>query len=213
MKKTAIALLTLIAAMFIVGCDNTETYADQKKAESAAISNFIRDSAITVISEDQFATQGYTTDTTKGKNEYVLLNNSGVYMQIIRQGCGEKLKSGESATVICRFTEFNMKGDSIQLSNQLNAFSAQPDIMSVYNSSGTFTASFTITSLMYYAYGSTSVPSGWLVPLTYINIGRPTNENEEIAKVKLIVPHSEGQSYASQYVYPCFYNITYQRGR
>ena len=213
MKKTAIALLTLIAAMFIVGCDNTETYADQKKAESAAISNFIRDSAITVISEDQFATQGYTTDTTKGKNEYVLLNNSGVYMQIIRQGCGEKLKSGESATVICRFTEFNMKGDSIQLSNQLNAFSAQPDIMSVYNSSGTFTASFTTTSLMYYAYGSTSVPSGWLVPLTYINIGRPTNENEEIAKVKLIVPHSDGQSYASQYVYPCFYNITYQRGR
>ena len=33
------------------------------------------------------------------------------------------------------------------------------------------------------------------------------------AKVKLIVPHSQGQSYAVQSVYPCLYEITYQRGR
>ena len=220
MKKTAIALLSVIATMMIVGCNDTETYADQKKEESAAINQFISDSSITVISQDQFEAQNYTTDTAKSKNEYVLLNNSGVYMQSVREGCGAKLKDGESATVICRFNEKNIEvvhetqnRDTIQLTDQLNAFSAQPEIMSVYNSSGTFTASFDTNSLMYYAYSSTSVPSGWLVPLSYIKIGRPTNENEEIAKVKLIVPHSEGQAYASQYVYPCYYEITYQRGR
>ena len=62
-------------------------------------------------------------------------------------------------------------------------------------------------------YGSTAVPSGWLVPFTYINVGRQTSENDEIAKVKLIVPHSQGQSNASSNVYPCFYVITYERGR
>jgi len=66
--------------------------------------------------------------------------------------------------------------------------------------------------LMYLAYSSTSVPAGWLVPLTYINIGRPLKDGDEIAKVKIIVPHSEGQSYASEYVYPCYYKITYMRG-
>ena len=60
-------------------------------------------------------------------------------------------------------------------------------------------------------YGN-SVPSGWLVPLSYINLGRPQNPTDEIAKVKLIVPHSQGQSYATQSVYPCYYIITYEKG-
>jgi len=51
------------------------------------------------------------------------------------------------------------------------------------------------------------------VPLTYINLGRPINEGDEIAKVRLIVPHTQGQAYASQNVYPCLYDITYERGR
>jgi hypothetical protein len=61
-------------------------------------------------------------------------------------------------------------------------------------------------------YGSTQVPTGWLVPLTYINLGRPENENEKIARVKIIVPHNQGQAYATSNVYACFYDITYQRG-
>ena len=66
---------------------------------------------------------------------------------------------------------------------------------------------------MYRIYQSASVPAGWLVPLTYINLGRPINEGDEIAKVRLIVPHTQGQAYASQNVYPCLYDITYERGR
>ncbi len=213
MKKTAIALISFIIVIIIASCSKGETYADQKNAERAAISRFITDSAINVISETQFANQGYTTDTTKGKNQYVLLDNSGVYMQIVRKGCGEKIKDGENVTVLCRFDEYNISGDSTQLSDNYLTYAAYPEKMNVTNSSGTFTASFySNSSLMYLTYGSTSVPAGWLVPLTYINIDRPLNVGDEIAKVKLIVPHSEGQSSASQYVYPCYYNITYMRG-
>lgn len=85
--------------------------------------------------------------------------------------------------------------------------------MTVKNTSGTFSGTFDKeSSLMYNTYSSTAVPSGWLVPLTYIKLGRPASETDEIAKVKLIVPHSMGQSNASQNVYPCMYEITYQQG-
>ena len=92
-----------------------------------------------------------------------------------------------------------------------------PDIMDVTNTYGTFTASFNTSvnggGAMYQYYGSKAVPAGWLVPLTYINIGRQVSEDEEIAKVRLIVPHSQGHSDASSNVYPCFYEITYQEMR
>ena len=65
---------------------------------------------------------------------------------------------------------------------------------------------------MYMAYGSASVPAGWLVPLSYIRLGRLVEEGDELAKVRLIVPHDQGHSYASQGVYACFYELTYQRG-
>ena len=35
----------------------------------------------------------------------------------------------------------------------------------------------------------------------------------EIAKVRLIVPHTAGQSNAATNVYPCFYEILYQECR
>ena len=107
-----------------------------------------------------------------------------------------------------------MLTDSIQLTNDILYYSGTPDKMSVTNTSGTFTASFDLQkSLMYQVYGSASVPGGWLVPFTYINLGRPENADEEIAKVRLIVPAAQGQAYATQMVYPCLYDITYKRGR
>lgn len=194
-----------------VSCDDTETYAEQKDKEKAAISRFIRDSAITVITESQFESQGCTTDL--DKNEFVLMQNSGVYMQIVREGCGEKLKDGETATVLCRFTERNILTDSLQLSNEVQAYHYLPEKMTVTDDSGTFTASFISgSSLMYTYYSSAAVPSGWLVPFTYVKIGRPESETDEIAKVRLIVPHDKGQSNATSNVYPCFYTITFQRG-
>ena len=148
---------------------------------------------MTVISEAQFKANGYKTDVSK--NEFVLFESNGVYMQIVRQGCGEKLKDGETAYVLCRFTERNLLTDSVQLTNDILYWSAIPDRMSVTNTSGTFTASFdTNMSVMYQAYGSASVPGGWLVPFTYIDLGRPETADQEIAKVRLIVPAAQGQT-------------------
>lgn len=212
MKNLAFVIVAFLALVAVASCDDTETYAEQKDKERAAINRFISDSAITVIDETQFQEQGYTTDLSK--NEYVLMQKSGVYMQIVREGCGDKIEDGETTTVLCRFTEWNILTDSLQLTNDILSFSSIVDKMSVTNYSGTFTASFISgESVMASYYGSTSVPSGWLVPLTYIKVGRHANANEEIAKVKLIVPHTQGHQYASAGVYPCFYIITYERGR
>ncbi len=212
MKKLAFAFITMLALVILASCDDTETYAEQRDRENSAISQFIRDSSITVITESEFRENGYKTDVSN--NEYVLMQNSGVYMQIVREGCGEPIQDGETTTVLCRFTERNILTDSIQLTNDILAFASIPEKMSVTNTNGSFTASFlTESSLMYTFYGSTSVPTGWLVPFPYIKVGRQTSPDEEIAKVNLIVPSTQGHQYASSGVYPCFYTITYQRGR
>lgn len=212
MRNLALAFIALFTAVTVISCDDTETYAEQKDRERAAISRFIADSAINVITETQFAEQGYKTDLSK--NQFVLLKNSGVYMQIVREGCGEKIKDGETTTVLCRFSERNILTDSLQLTNDVLSFSSIVDKMTVTNTSGTFTASFIKNqSVMAMFYGSTSVPSGWFVPFTYIKVGRQENADEEIAKVNLIVPHTQGHQYAFSGVYPCYYTITYERGR
>jgi hypothetical protein len=77
--------------------------------------------------------------------------------------------------------------------------------------SGSFYATF-VFGVMANTYGSNQVPTGWLVPLTYIKLGRPQTKDEKVAHVKLIVPHNQGQAYASSNVYACFYDITYERG-
>lgn len=211
MRKLSMLLLALVGAVVFTSCSDSETYADQKKKERSAINSYIAKNGIKVISEDEFFKDSLT-DTTK--NEFVLFESSGVYMQIIRKGCGEKIKDGENATVLCRFTERNLLTDSLQLSNDIISYASLVDKMNVKRNSGTFTASFDASSsVMYSVYGSTSVPSGWLVPLAYIKLGRPASENDQIAKVRIIVPHTQGQQYAVQSVYPCLYDITYERGR
>lgn len=212
MGKIKLALLACAALFTLMSCDDTESYADQKKKERSAIRSYIAKENIKVITEKEFHAQDSTTDVSK--NEYVLFETTGVYMQIIREGCGEKIKDGETATVICRFKEWNLLTDSLQLANNIENSSLNfPDLMSVKNTSGTFKASFIQgSSVMYSIYGSGSVPAGWLAPLSYIKIGRPAKPGEEIAKVKLIVPHTQGHQYASSGVYPCLYEITYQRG-
>ena len=204
-------LLALVGAVVFTSCSDSETYADQKKKERSAINSYIAKNGIKVISEDEFFKDSLT-DTTK--NEFVLFESSGVYMQIIDKGCGSKIKDGETVNVLCRFDEYNLLTDSLQYSNNNLYYAAMVDKMSVRNTSGTFTASFdTGSSVMYLVNSSTSVPSGWLVPFTYVNIGRPKLESDKIAKVKLIVPSAQGTLQASASVYPCLYVLTFERGR
>lgn len=206
MRKIVYSLLVVGVVVALVSCNNGETYGDKKNKERAAIEEFIRDSAITVINETQFAAQDSTTDVSK--NEFVYLVRSGVYMQIVRKGCGKPLEDGKRVSVLCRYSEYNILDKAMQSRNDESP--RNYDKMTVARSSDEYTASFE-SGVMKSTYSSASVPSGWLVPFQYINVGRQSSPDDEVAKVKLIVPHSQGQTYASQNVYPCYYVITYQK--
>ena len=202
-------------------CHHTETYAEQKERELTAINKFLVEDGINVISEETFKAQNYTTDLKR--NEFVLFDNTGIYMQIVRQGCGEVLRDGETATVLCRFVESNLMlgADSVTLTNispiyRNDGTVTNPDLivekMIVTNTQGTFNGIFDLTSLMYQNYQSQVVPQGWLVPFSYIKLGRPSKADDEIAKVRLIVPHDQGNLAASRNVVPFYYEITFERG-
>lgn len=202
-------------AAVLSSCNDYETYGDKKEKERNAIAKFISDSSIVVISEDQFNQQGHTTDL--ARNEFVKLDKTGVYMQIVRSGCGSMLADGESTRLVCRFSEYDILEDTTTVCNNnpdmsLNGKSvvALPDIIQVSRTSGSFNASFE-SGVMLTVYRSASVPAGWLVPLSYIKVGRPQSLTEECAKVRLIVPHSQGHASASSNVTPCYYELTFQR--
>lgn len=225
------ALLPVFFSIFlgITSCQNGETYAEQKEKEREAIAAFLNRDAvvmegtdtlihigkINVISEEQFFRQD--TVTNLEKNEYVLFRGTGVYMQIVSRGAGEKIKSGETKLIVARYTEFNIMSDTLQTTTQNPLWAPRPDKMVVQNTSGTFIGSFWVDHMgggaMYTAYGDKSVPAGWLVPFSYIRVGNQVTSGQPVAKVRLIVPHSQGQQDASNKVYPCFYEISYQESK
>lgn len=218
MRRIYSLLLLFSGILLLTGCNNGETYSDLKDAERDAISRYISNNNIKVIDESQFTSQGETTDISK--NEYVYLSKSGVYMQIVRKGCGSKVKEDESLEILCRFSEYNIKQDAllvrndapyyVKISNVTYDYSSAPDKMTVERVGSSFTGTF-VSGAMYTTHGSAAVPAGWLVPLLYVNVGRPQEDGDEVAKVRLIVPHSQGTVDASSSVYPCYYEITYER--
>lgn len=207
MSKTVYSLLAMAALLLFSSCDDYETYGEKKEKERDAISAFIRSEGINVISESQFESRGQTTNV--DNNEFVYLDKSGIYMQIERKGSGNMLEENKQVNLLCRYTEYNIMDGAMQTRNDYSA--RDYDKMVVTRAGATYTASFD-SGIMYSTYGA-SVPSGWLVPLQYVRVGRQTSADAEIAKVRLIVPHTQGQAYAMSSVYPCFYTITYQRER
>lgn len=214
----------VVLAQYSCGTED-QTYGEQKEHEREVVSSFIKRDVvmmigtdtlldlgkIKVITEEEFENQDSTTNVEK--NEFVLFSNTGVYMQIVREGTGKRIESGESRRLICRFWEYNIMGDSLQLTNRIQKYATSPEYMNVSNNSGYISGSFDLTmptgSLMYSTYGDSNVPDGWLKPLEYVRVGTQTDE-KRIAKVRLIVPHSAGHSHAMASVYPCFYELTFQ---
>lgn len=228
MNKFVCLLFAAFCLCMMASCRDDETYAEQKEKERKVITSFVEREnlllrnhdgdtllyipKIKVISEAEFIAQDSTTNV--DENEFVLFPSTGVYMQIVRKGVGERLKTGETKRILCRYYEYNILGDSIQTANNVLFWATHPEIMNVSNNGGTIAASFDTSvnggGSMYQAYRSTVVPSAWITPLYYINIGRQTSPDEGIAKVRIIVPHTEGHDDAKQNVYPCFYEILYQ---
>ena len=231
MKNFLFAMIAFAAVLLFAACNDSETYKDMRDRELDSISSFLRKENIKVISEDEFTRRWNDnqrlTDTAKNNNEWVLFNSNGIYMQVIDQGCGDYIKKGETADVLVRFDEYNlsyaaeMSNKCLTLSNNVPAYSYYVDKMSVTNTSGTFTGSFVNpkASLMALTYNSSytgissTVPSGWLIPFSWVKIGRPKTDDDRIAHVRLLVPHSYGTTTASGSVQACVYDMTLQKGR
>ena len=231
MKKFLFAMIAFAAVFSFAACNDSETYKDMRDRELDSISSFLRKENIKVISEDEFTRRWNNnqrlTDTAKNNNEWVLFNSNGIYMQVIDQGCGDYIRKGETADVLVRFDEYNlsyaaeMSYKCRTLSNKVPINSFYIDKMSVTNTSGTFTGSFVDpkASLMAITYNSSysglssTVPSGWLIPFSWVKIGRPKTDDDRIAHVRLLVPHSYGTTSASGSVQACVYDMTLQRGR
>ena len=209
MRKTIIALLSVFCLASIVACNDYETYGDKKKKERKAIQKFIADSAIVVIDEATFHNNGDVTDTQK--NEFVYLDNTGVYMQIVSKGCGEAIRDGEQTDLLVRFLEICLN-DSTAIYNDTAPYDV--DVLNITRSGGSYTGSFT-QGLMKATYGlngaTLGAAQGLMVAFPYIKVGRPRSADDKVAKVRLIVPHSQGHSVAANYVYAYYYELSFQR--
>lgn len=111
MKKLGI----LFASVFLLGlvfqsCNNGKTYAEMKEEEREAIKRFIEREDINVISFEQFQEQDSTTNV--DENQFVLFSETGVYMQIVEEGNGERLKDGRYE-ILARYVEEQITSDGI----------------------------------------------------------------------------------------------------
>lgn len=222
MKKIILFVLTFITVSMAVtsfySCDNGETYADMKEKEKKAVRRFIENNdlvgKINVISESEFYAQDSITDT--ARNQFVLFEDDGVYMQIVRKGEGktmvEMAKEQPDSTVtkqiLCRYFEYDIEAGDTASSNIYTPAIVDKMLCKYVHRGRTYTASFT-EGYMLSNYNS-NVPAGWLKPLDYIRL---TKNAGRIAKIRIIVPHSSGTTNASRYVLPCYYEITYQLGK
>ena len=211
MKKLGILLMMVFGlGLAFQSCNNGKTYAEMKEEEREAIQRFIELNNIKVIDEDQFAEQDSTTNVTA--NEYVLFEESGVYMQVIERGNGELLEDGRHE-ILARYVEEQIVDDgttdTLSLNTLQNLF-PHPDEFILTKEKNSLSASFSNGGAMYNTHSSAYVPSGWLLPLNYLKVGRQISDR---SKIKLILPHSQGTATASGQVFPCYYEITYQLSR
>ena len=155
MRKILYVVVSLVAiGMTIWSCDDYEDYSELRDYELSAVSRFVDNPSfgeimgkkINVISEKEFLKD---TITDVSKNEFVLLEN-GVYMQIVRRGCGSVLKNGEKAAVLCRYKEYNIneRNDSavlVSFNDDPVKYQSLYDKIDVVNNSGTFKKSWSLT--------------------------------------------------------------------
>ena len=205
-NKLKNTLLYALLFMFIVACDDTVTYSEMKEKEIEAINEYIKEKNIDIITFQQFIAQDSVTvvDEKSGRNEYVEID--GVYMQIVNNPKGaddaRKIEEGDTRNIFACYTKYNIQ-DADTISS--NKYYSAHDEMRVTNNSGSYSATFT-SGMMKELYSSSYVPTGWLVPFSYLWFTRSQSQH---TKVNLIVPHTKGTSNATTYVYPCFYEIRF----
>lgn len=228
MKKpqflSRLSLLWTLAfiTLALPSCKKGETYADMKEKEKDAINRFLGSNtfvgSINVITEETFNAQGQTTDL--NSNQFVLFEEDGIYMQIVRKGSGktmvemakEQPDSTISKVLLCRFLEYDIENANTTATNQYKNGIVDKMLCTYTHRGRSYTASFTEGEMKNTYSSSSVVPKGWLKPLDYIRLVK-TEAAGEVAKVRLIVPHSSGTANAGTYVLPFYYEISYQLGK
>lgn len=205
MKKLVFLFLSLlIAGSIFQACDDSKTYAEMLEDEKNAVNQFIKDSAINVISLEEFERNDSTTNL--ARNEYVAFSN-GVYMQVVSRGSEIKTDTFANNNEVCvRYLEENMMERTLASFNVfLPEYADAPQlyanpavfryVVSGTSSYGTFVQTDYVWAN---TYSGADVPAGWLLALPYVRNG---------AHVKLIVPSKMGHSTSQQYVIPYFYDL------
>ena len=221
MKKLVFLFLSLLTAgSLFQACDNSKTYAEMLEDEKNAVERFIKDSAIHVISVDEFERNDTVTKAKANGDaydEFVFFSGEGVYMQIIDRGDydvndKDAYKFVDGNIICTRYAEtnvdtrelaaFNIPLEEYMDAGQLYAYPAVFRYVKAETySAGTFIEMDYVWG-QYYA--STAVPQGWLLALPYLR---------DNAHVRLIVPSKMGHQSAQQYVTPYLYDITEFRKR
>lgn len=205
MKKLTYILLGLVAvSSLLFSCkEDEETYADQKEREAKQVRAWLDTHDVDVITLKEFLQDTITnnpeTGPDKTRNEYVLFEDNGVYMQIVRRGEGRLLGPDEIWYMNARYVETYVgTGDTMTM----NLYQQDPDVFYVKRTGDNYTASFS-SGIMSLRYGY-SVPSAWLMAMPFI---KPVLLNGQSAKIRLIAPHNQGTQAAASSVYPAFYEI------
>ena len=209
MKKLIFLFLSVIAAgSLFQACDNSKTYAEMLEDEKNAVNKFIKDSAINVISLEEFERD---TITDLSRNEYVAFSN-GVYMHIVYGGNSvDSEYTFANNNVICaRFLEKNIASNeltcfNVVLPEYINAsdYYRSPLTFRYVNENSSAYGIVLSTPLDYdylwtaNSYG-TAIPGGWLLALPYLR---------DNAHVRLIIPSKMGHSISQQNVIPYYYDI------
>ena len=209
MKNLIFLFLSVIAAgSLFQACDNSKTYAEMLEDEKNAVNKFIKDSAINVISLEEFERD---TITDLSRNEYVAFSN-GVYMQIVDRGNADDPEDTfANNNVICsRYLEKNIASNeltcfNVVLPEYINAsdYYRSPLTFRYVNENSSAYGIVLSTPLDYdylwtaNSYG-TAIPGGWLLALPYLR---------DNAHVRLIIPSKMGHSISQQNVIPYYYDI------
>lgn len=205
MKKLTYILLGLVAISSVLfSCkEDEETYADQKEREAKQVRAWLESHNVDVITLKDFLQDTITnnpeTGPDKTRNEYVLFEDNGVYMQIVRRGEGRILGPDETWYMNARYVETYVGTDDTMT---MNLYQQNPDVFYVKRTGDNYTASFS-SGIMSLRYGY-SVPSAWIMTMPFI---KPVLLNGQSAKVRLIAPHNQGTQAAASSVYPAFYEI------
>lgn len=209
MKKLIFLFLSVIAAgSLFQACDNSKTYAEMLEDEKNAVNKFIKDSAINVISLEEFERD---TITDLSRNEYVAFSN-GVYMQIVDRGNADDPEDtfANNYVICARYLEKNIASNeltcfNVVLPEYINAsdYYRSPLTFRYVNENSSAYGIVLSTPLDYdylwtaNSYG-TAIPGGWLLALPYLR---------DNAHVRLIIPSKMGHSISQQNVIPYYYDI------